>query len=229
MKIYKYITGTSMAGINYIKLPDDAICYNQAINDYGQQWLVILDSKYWRENYEEIFPKQRDRWNVQVTEIGSKAYVFLFNIISYEWESITTEEYEEKVLTEVKKYYLIENRRENKEWKEEVSADSWCGGLDVLCTEWKDATGKTLIITRYETIHTPMSISKIVGLDRGIQTIKISWDDPKDRLKKWDISKQNILPMDLYVPSDWQNEIKDTTDSSLFDEMKNQYIKFIND
>ena len=229
MKIYKYIISTSDPKINYIKLPDDAIAYNSSINDYGQQWLIVLNLKYWNKNYEDIFPKGRDRWHDQLVVIGEKVYIFLYNIISYEWDTISREEFEKTILPEVTSHYLIENRRSNREWKEEIEMSQWNGGLDVLCTEWKDENKKSVIVTRYETTYTPVAVSRIVGLDCNIETIRISWDNTDDKMRSWNICKSNILPMDLYNPSNWQNEIKDTTDSSLFDEMKNQYIKFIND
>ena len=227
MKIYKFIQGTSEPYINYIKLPEHAVMHCQGIYDSGQTWMIMLDLDFWNKNFEEIFPKKKEHYQTQYTKIGDKMFLFLYNITSYEWEPISDEEFNLLLDEYVRKYYLVENRRDRKEWDEEIEVSSWQGGLDVLFTEWKDDDHKVVKVRKFETIHTPVSVTRITEIKQGVfHTINISWKNKFDG-SSWGINKHRVMPEDLYHPSNWENEIKDIKDASLYEEMKNKYINLI--
>ena len=79
-----------------------------------------------------------------------------------------------------------------------------------------------------EEVPIPISIMKFMGIRQGVfEMLKIKWSDPNIKRKEWSISKKRMHIDEIEQPNDWRNKIIYSTDPTLWNEMKKQYLEYI--
>ena len=89
--ILKYIRNSFQKTVEYLNVPSDVIMNRQIDDGNEEAWVIVLNSDYYKKNYNTIFGKcQRDAL-VRVTIIDQWTFIFLYSIKPYGWVSMPDE------------------------------------------------------------------------------------------------------------------------------------------
>lgn len=227
MKIYKFIENYHYeAKPNYMKLPDGAILHKESSDpDWGEGWCIIIK----KENiYKELFPKSFDYHRTRRIEIGEFLFIFIYGILSDNWVSIDNDDFYAMMDGYLSQFFVVENRKYYKEWDEIHEMSEWNGSFNAVYTEYADEDRTKVKVRMSEEVLTPISVMKFMGIRDGIfEMLKIEWTDSNNIGKQWSISKKRIFADELELPDDWNNRITYSTDPTLWNEMKKQYLEYI--
>ena len=89
--ILKYIRNSFQETVEYLNVPSDVIMNRQIDNGNDEAWVIVLNSDYYKKNYNTIFGKCQQDALVQVVTIDEWTFIFLDNIKPYGWVSMPDE------------------------------------------------------------------------------------------------------------------------------------------
>lgn len=227
MQIYKFIENPRYEGKpNYMKLPDDAILHKENSDpDWGEGWCIIVKHE---NKCKELFPKSFDYHRIKRIEIGEFLFIFIYGILSDNWISIDDDAFYTMLDGYLSKFFVIENKKFYKEWDEIHEMSEWNGSFNAVYTEFADENKTKVKVRMSEEVLAPVSVMKFMGIYNGaFEMLKIEWDNSNNKDKQWSISKKRILADELEQPQNWNNKITYSTDSTLWNEMKKQYLEYI--
>ena len=233
MKIYKFIDDyTYESKPNYIKLPKSTKMHLESKDEkYGECWCIVLSKYFYNNNYQSIFPKYYNYQMLMSVELGDYVFMYIFGILSDNWESIGDEDFYRWIDTYVNQFYIIENAVKHKEYIEEIESSQWV--LDtydpnVQFVKYTDDTKKTVNVHRRESIFTPISVSKLIKIRKGIADVfNISWKSDKqdDSIGyEWSMERNKVPIGKLLRCLNTQYEYSIVKDSKLFEEKKKYII-----
>ena len=236
MKIYKFIDNyTYEAKPNYIKLPKSTKMHLESKDEkYGECWCIVLPKYFYNNNYQSIFPKYYNYQMLMSVELGDYVFMYIFGILSDNWESIGDEDFYRWIDTYVNQFYIIENAVKHKEYIEEIESSQWV--LDtydpnVQFVKYTDDTKKTVNVHRRESIFIPISVSKLIKIRKGIADVfNISWklDEQDDIIDDiWRVERKKVPIDNLLSCLNTQHKYSIVTDPSLFEEKKKYVINNI--
>ena len=229
MQIYKFIENPRYEGKpNYMKLPKDAILHKEYSDpEYGESWCIVIRKELYDKNWSELFPKEYNRPRTKHIEIGEFLFIFIYGILSDNWISMGDDFY---IMFDeyLSKFFVVENKKFYKEWDEIHERSEWNGSFKAIYTEFADEDMTKVKVRMSEEVLVPRSVMKFMGIRDGVfEMLKIEWTDPNTKKKEWSISKKRIFADELELPDDWNNKITYSTDPTLWNEMKEQYLKYI--
>lgn len=229
MQIYKFIENPRYEGKpNYMKLPTDAILHKESSDpDWGEGWCIIVGKEWYEKNWDELFPKSYSYNRMKRIEIGEFLFIFIYGIISDNWISM-----DDEFLTMFDEYlsqfFIVENVISYREWDEIHEMSEWNGSFGAIHTEYVEEDRTKVKVRMSEEVLTPISVMKFMGIRQGVfETLKIEWSDLNIKRKEWSISKKMMWVDEIKQPSDWRNKIIYSTDPTLWNEMKKQYLEYI--
>lgn len=230
MQIYKFIESPRYEGKpNYMKLPKDAILHKESSDpDWGEGWCIVVGKDWYEKNCHELFPKSHDYHRVKRIEIGEFLFIFIYGILSDNWISMDDDNFHNTLDTYLSQFFVIENRKFYKEWDEIHEMSEWRGSFNAVYTEFTDDSRTNVKVRMSEEVLVPVSVMKFIGIHDGMfEMLKIEWSDTNNRDKQWSISKKRIIADELELPNDWNNKITYSTDPTLWNEVKKQYLEYI--
>lgn len=230
MQIYKFIESPRYEGKpNYMKLPKDAILHKESSDpEWGEGWCIVVRKYWYDKNCHELFPKSHDYHRVKRIEIGEFLFIFIYGIISDNWTSMDDDDFHNTLDSYLSQFFVIENRKFYTEWDEIHEMSEWNGSFNAIYTEFADENRTKVKVRMSEEVLAPRSVMKFMGIRDGVfEMLKIEWTDPNTKKKEWSISKKRIFADELELPDDWNNKITYSTDPTLWNEMKEQYLKYI--
>lgn len=226
MQIYKFIENAHYEGKpNYMKLPDDAILHKENSDpEWGEGWCIVVKQG---NKCKELFPKSFDYHRIRRIEIGEFLFIFIYGILSDNWISMDDEAFYTMLNGYLSQFFVVENKKFYKEWDEIHEMSEWNGSFKAVYTEFANENKTKVKVRMREEVLAPVSVMKFMGIYNGaFEMLKIEWDDT-DRDKQWSISKKRILADELEQPQNWNNKITYSTDPTLWNEMKKQYLEYI--
>lgn len=230
MKIYKFIENYHYeAKPNYIKLPMDAILHKESSNpDWGEGWCIVVGKEWYEKNWDELFPKSYDYNRMKRIEIGEFLFIFIYGILSDNWESMDDDEFITMFDEYLSQFFIVENVISYREWDEIHEMSGWNGSFNAIHTEYVEEDRTKVKVRMSEEVPIPISIMKFMGIRQGVfEMLKIKWSDPNIKRKEWSISKKRMHIDEIEQPNDWRNKIIYSTDPTLWNEMKKQYLEYI--
>ena len=229
MRIYKFIENCRYEGKpSYMKLPNDVILHKEYSDpEYGESWCIVVRKEWYDKNHSELFPKGYDHHRTRRIEIGEFLFIFIYGILSDNWIGMGDDFY--TMFDEyLSKFFVVENRKYYKEWDEIHEMSEWNGSFNAVYTEYADEDRTKVKVRMVEEVLVPISVMKFTGIRDGIfEMLRIEWSDPNSKKKEWSISKKRIHADELELPNDWNNKITYSTDPTLWNEKKQQYLKYI--
>ena len=229
MQIYKFIENCRYEGKpTYMKLPKDAILHKEYSDpEYGEGWCIVIRKDWHDKKWNELFPKGYDHHRARRVEIGEFLFIFIYGILSDNWVSMGDEFY--TMFNEyLSKFFVIENKKFYKEWDEIHEMSGWNGSFNAIYTEYVIDDKSKVKVRMSEEVLVPISVMKFMGIHNGaFEMLKIEWSNSNDRDSQWSISKKRIHADELELPNDWNNRVTYSTDPTLWNEMKEQYLKYI--
>ena len=164
-------------------------------------------------------------------ELGDYVFMYVSGILSDNWESMSDEDFYKWIDDYTNQFYIIVNVVKHNEYVEEIESSQWnIGNYDpnVRFVKYTDDTRKTVNVHRYESILTPISVSKLIKIRNGVADVfNISWkSDEQDNNIGYEWSmERNKVPIDkLLCCLNTQYEYSIVTDSKLFEEKKKYII-----
>lgn len=227
MQIYKFIENPRYEGKpNYMKLPDGAILHKESSDpDWGEGWCIVVKKG---NICSELFPKSFEYHRIRRIEIGEFLFIFIYGILSDNWVSIDDDDFYATLDGYLSQFFVVENRKYYKEWDEIHERSEWIGSFKAVYTEYADEDRTKVKVRMSEEVLVPVSVMKFMGIrDGAFEMLKIEWSDTNNRDKQWSISKKRILADELELPNDWNNKITYSTDPTLWNEMRKQYLEYI--
>lgn len=229
MKIYKFIENFKYeAKPNYIKLPKSSKMHIESKSDeFGESWFIVLPKDFYHDNWKSIFPKDYDYHMWRQLELGDYIFLSVWGILSDNWDSMSDDDFYGWANGYISQFYVVENSVEHKEYEEIVEMASWGGDLNVRYVEYTDDTKKLVTVHRYETILTPVAVSKLITIRKGcIEVLGLTWG--LERCdghvgEDWSMVRRSILINELMKCPNWQHECSLITDPTLYEEKK-KYI-----
>lgn len=229
MKIYKFIENFKYeAKPNYIKLPKSSKMHIESKSDeFGESWFIVLPKDFYHDNWKSIFPKDYDHHMWRQLELGDYIFLSVWGILSDNWDSMSDDDFYGWANEYISQFYVVENSVEHKEYEEIVEMASWGGDLNVRYVEYTDDTKKLVTVHRYETILTPVAISKLITIKKGcIEVLILNWGLGTHNWhigEDWSMTRKSILIDELMKCPNWQHECSIITDPTLYEEKK-KYI-----
>lgn len=227
MRIYKFIENCRYEGKpNYMKLPDGAILHKENSDpDWGEGWCIVVKKG---DTCKELFPKSFDYHRARRIEIGEFLFIFIYGILSDNWVSMDDDDFYATLDGYLSQFFVVENKKYYKEWDEIHERSEWNGSFKAVYTEYADEDRTKVKVRMCEEVLVPISVMKFMGIrDGAFEMLRIEWSDPNSKKKEWSISKKRIHADELELPNDWNNRITYSTDPTLWNEMKKQYLEYI--
>lgn len=227
MQIYKFIENPRYEGKpNYMKLPDGAILHKENSDpDWGEGWCIVVKKG---NICKELFPKSFEYHRIRRIEIGEFLFIFIYGILSDNWVSMNDDDFYSMLDGYLAQFFVVENRKYYKEWDEIHEMSEWNGSFNAVYTEYADEDRTKVKVRMSEEVLAPVSVMKFMGIrDGAFEMLRIEWSDSNNRDKQWSISKKRILADELELPNDWNNRITYSTDPTLWNEVKKQYLEYI--
>lgn len=233
MEIYKFIENYKYeAKPNYMKLPKSTKMHLESKDEeYGECWCIVLPKDFYYDNFQNIFPKYYNCYAWRYLELGDYAFMYVSGILSDNWESMSDEDFYKWIDDYTNQFDIILNVVKHNEYVEEIDASQWDIGTydpNVRFVKYTDDTRKTVNVHRYESILTPISVSKLIKIRNGVADVfNISWESDKqdDSIGyEWSMER-NKVPIDKLLRClNTQYEYSIVKDSKLFEENKKYII-----
>ena len=227
MQIYKFIENPRYEGKpNYMKLPDGAILHKENSDpDWGEGWCIVVKKG---NICKELFPKSFEYHRIRRIEIGEFLFIFIYGILSDNWVSMNDDDFYSMLDGYLAQFFVVENRKYYKEWDEIHEMSEWNGSFKAVYTEFADEDRTKVKVRMSEEVLVPVSVMKFMGIRDGMfEMLRIEWSDSNNRDKQWSISKKRIPADELELPNGWNNKITYSTDPTLWNEMRKQYLEYI--
>lgn len=233
MEIYKFIENYKYeAKPNYMKLPKSTKMHLESKDEeYGECWCIVLPKDFYYDNFQNIFPKYYNYYVWRFLNLGDYVFTYVSGILSDNWESMSDEDFYKWIDDYTNQFYIITNIVNHNEYVEEIEASQWDIGTydpNVRFVKYTDDTRKTVNVHRYESILTPISVSKLIKIRNGVADVfNISWKSDKQDNSigyEW-CMERNKVPIDKLLHClNTQYEYSIVTDSKLFEEKKKYII-----
>lgn len=230
MRIYKFIENCRYEGKpSYMKLPNDVILHKEYSDpEYGESWCIVVRKEWYDKNHSELFPKGYDHYRTRRIEIGEFLFIFIHGIISDNWISMDDDKFLMMFDEYLSQFFIVENIISYREWDEIHEMSEWNGSFSAIHTEYVEEDRTKVKVRMSEEVPIPISVMKFMGIRQGLfEIFKIEWSDPNTKRKEWSISKKRMSIDEIEQPNNWRNKIIYSTDPTLWNEKKKQYLKYI--
>ena len=191
--ILKYIRNSFQKTVEYLNVPSDVIMNRQMEDGNEEAWVIVLNSDYYKKNYNTIFGKcQRDAL-VRVTIIDQWTFIFLYSIKPYGWVSMPDEAFKSIFDEFFKHIYIYE-------------------------TTLLESNAQK--IDEYKAVIVTSRARKIKHLDQGMfEVTDISCVDNFGREMGLCVRIDYVMPGDIVKSHGYKSKVYISRDSSEFDRL----------
>ena len=95
--ILKFIRARDYAPkCEYFNVPDNSIIHRTRTHADGlEDWVIVVDSKYYDKHYSSIYGKTTKDLHIQPVTLEEYTFIFIYNITPHEWCGISKLEFDD--------------------------------------------------------------------------------------------------------------------------------------
>ena len=205
--ILKYIRNSFQETVEYLNVPSDVIMNRQIDNGNDEAWVIVLNSDYYKKNYNTIFGKCQQDALVQVVTIDEWTFIFLDNIKPYGWVSMPDEVFKNIFDEFFKRIYIYETMLSESK-------------VQKIMDRYLITNNSSELIEKYKAAIVTSRAQKIKHLNQGMfEVIDISHIDNLGRENGMYAQVKYVMPRDVVKSHGYKSEVYISRDSSEFDRL----------
>ena len=208
--ILKFIRSKNFAPkCEYIKVPDDAIIHRTRTHEDEQEdWVIVLDSKYYDDHYKDIYGKTTKDLHIQSVILDKYTFIFFYNIVPYNWYSISKRVFNDIFQPFFNSIYIYESI-----FMEKKAAEA----CKMIYNSHNDIDYNMLTQSIRDCSIVARAFKIKSCCDGGFDIIEISWTDNFGNDTGMHIGARRVMPCDLLNNYGYKSTISIEYDSYDFD------------